>query len=365
MPECALASPASRQSRAFCRLLSLALAASGIACSSAKSGGGGPGDGGFGFGGDSSTRDAAELRKDAASVSRDGSSGKDATPKGPAGDAACGSSGGSDWCQTNAPTVSNTSHVLCDDFDNGMPDNLFNYTGLTRKSFVNTHYLSPYCALDARMGDGGGAASSGSFTTHPYTLVSVTGGATLAFDLFVPSGAACEGAVIGRVYVTPFNAETTHAATAWLTISGLGAGNAGASVYTLTLGAQIGPDGGAAGSPSSTPVLMQVAPRAADNGWTRVELDISSYAIGASPATLTGAASWLYPGDKKAQGTSAKGSATGVIAPAVGPGAGKAEAFFDVGVIPDPSTGMARSSCELFVDDVVSNVINLPDGGAP
>jgi hypothetical protein len=335
------------------RALGLILAFSAAACSSSSSGS--VDAGGFGVG-DSGATDSGKHDSGGGTNHKDAGATKDAAVKLP-GDASCGSKAGSDWCQTNAPMLTDTSSVLCDDFDIGTPSNIFNYTGLERSSFVDTHFQSPYCALRTFVGDGGGYASAGdaglnpvgSFTEHPYPLATGSGAATLAFDLFVPDAAACEGAVVGRLYVTDTAGVRSDALTAWVSISGLGAGTAGASNYAMNIGAQV-----AAGTSATSTKPVMVTPRAADKGWARISLDISAYSMAANPASIAGTVAWLYPGAKTAAATSSAVSASGsVMMPA-----GEGEMFFDVGVVGDPASGTAPAGCELFVDNFVSNITN-------
>ena len=318
-------------------------------------------DAGFGFGdNDSGTRDAGHEKKDTGAATK-----KDTGTTGPMpGDAGCGAALGSTWCQTNAPMLTESSNVICDDFDIGTLSNAYGYIGVGRSSYVGTHYVSPYCGLHTFIGDGGGYPSPGdagfapvgSFTEHAYTLVPGAASATLAFDLFVPSGvaagsAACEGAVVARFDVSGSATNSrADAATLWLSISDVNGSIDGGAGYTLTLNAQV--ETGASGGTVSS-VTTKVTPRASDHGWARLEINASAYSITKNPSSLAATASWFYPTDKTAQGTSTMAAATGSV---TSPTA-SAAAFFDVGVIGDPASGVAPGGCEVFVDNFVSNVI--------
>ncbi len=317
------------------------------ACGS--SGSGGPADGSFGFGNEGGKAEAGAHGDSGSDAGKDSS-------HPPPPDASCGATPPSDWCATNAPMAIKTSNVLCDDFDFGAPSSTFNFQGVTRSNFVNTGgYVSPYCALQATIGSGGGTTSTGAYTEHVYPLALSSATAKLAFDVLVPGGSACEGAVLGRFLGTSQAGSETDAAKAWLTLSGItGTGGAPATGYTISLTAQVGV-AGATGGPASSPVTITVAPRASDKGWVRLELDISAYTVAANPASVTGKVGWYYPGGTAAQSTSTAGTASGTLTWITDAGANAAAAF-DFGLIPDPTSAMAPSACTLYLDDVVSDI---------
>jgi hypothetical protein len=330
-------------------LLTSVLSLAALACSSSSSSG--QVDSGFGFGGgDSSTKDAhTEKQKDTGTTSPM----KDAGSTAPSGDAACGSSGGSDWCTKNAPMLTSSSSLFCDDFDEGVLSSDFNWPGVRASDLVNAHYVSPYCALRAALE--AGSPQKGAYSEHPYTLAPATAGATLAFDLFVPGGSSCEGVVVSRFYATVAQSGTNaDAINVWLTLSGIQGSGTSATSYTVSMRALVGDsgDGGVPGTVTA-PATLTVTPRTSDRGWARLAIDLSSYAI-ATPATVAGKFTWGYAGEAAAKATSSSISASGQLGTPLG---NDTQLEFDVGVVPDPSGPGVVTGCQLYVDDFVSNVI--------
>jgi hypothetical protein len=272
---------------------------------------------------------------------------KDATTKGI--DAGCGTRVGPDWCDTNAPALTTGSPVMCNDFDTGEISSLFGWMGVSKWSLVDTHYVSAYCALDVLVGDGGAPhPTQGSYTENPYTGAPGSGAATFAFDLLVPGGAACNGAVVGRFTANADGAVAGDALKGWLTISNIAGSGATATSYTLGLSLAVG----TAGTPSAA-VTVDVKPRSTDEGWARLGFDLSSYSFVTTSGAITGKATWGYRGETTTQGTStAAATASGTLTTTTQTGV----LLFDVGVLPDPTSKNAISGCELFVDDVVSNL---------
>jgi hypothetical protein len=88
-------------------------------------------------------------------------------------------------------------------------------------------------------------------------------------------------------------------------------------------------------------------------GWARIELDVKSYNISVNPAEVEALASWYIPGNPKVQGSTVAVSAGGTLPMASSLGAG-----MDVGLIPDPKTGVATAGCDILIDDVVSDISN-------
>jgi hypothetical protein len=270
-------------------------------------------------------------------------------PTTPLGDGSCGSYGGVDWCQQNAPDTTGASNVLCDDFDRGVLSSEFDWVNVTRQNLVNAQYVSPFCSLLAQFGDAGP-----SFTQHGYPSAPSSGGATIAFDLLVPGGGACNGAVIAYFVALP--GETPDGSIdAWLSVSDVSGSGSLASSYTVSLSGFVGatPADGGAGATISTPVTVSVTPRATDKGWARVELDITSYALAVSPtdSTAQGTVSWSYIGVATPEKTSSAMSLSGAIG-----STGTTNLDLDVGLFPNLVGGSAGGSCQVFVDNYVSNL---------
>jgi len=314
---------------AFC-LLSL------TACSSSS----GAPDGGSFSGMDSSTgMDVSTTTKSDSSVS------KDAGPK-MSLDAACGTPLGSDWCQVHAPVQGGTSMVLCDDFDKGVLSSAFPSEGITSANLVNTRYVSAYCSLSAQISPDAGmmGLEQGAFYEHSYNGVPAIGAATLAFDLYLP-GVTCEGAVVAFFVALP-GTMPTGALEGWLKLSGISS-----SGYTVTLHMSAGSIDSDAGT--ATPVSVMVAPSAADKGWARIELDMSTYTLAAAPTPTqgTGTVSWSHIGASTTAAVSAPTTVMGQIS-----AVNSTNIELDVGLLPDPSTTLAVAGCQVFVDDFVTNL---------
>ena len=278
------------------------------------------------------------------------------TPKG--GDGGCGSNGGSGWCVANASTATASSNLLCDDFDFGVltSGTGFGGQGITSADLVNTHYVSPYCSMTAYVNDGGTAAApAAAFTSHTYEQALGPASATIAFDLWIPGGTACEGASVAYFVAVPDD-NADGAVEAWLNISDIVGSGAMATSYSVSLRGFAGaaPGGTGMGATPTNPVTVKVTPASSDDGWARVELDVTKYALNVSPTPSTGAAvvSWFTVSNPKAVATSAAISMSGMISSA---GLGLVEA--DVGLLPDGVTGTTVSGCRIFVDNFVSNLI--------
>jgi hypothetical protein len=257
----------------------------------------------------------------------------------------CGApSGTPDWCSANTPSL---SPVLCDDFDQDDLSNLYTWVGVTLSDLVDTHYSSPFCALNAVAMPGDGGTGNGAYTEQPFTLVNGSGGATLAFDLFVPGGAACNGAVVGRVIGSAITSSMGEldAIKGWITLSDITGTGASATSYTagLTVGVS------ATGTPSA-PVTLTVSPRTSDEGWVRIDLDLSSFTVQSNPAALSGTLAWYYRDDKTVVATSKAVSGSGTLVATAQNGV----FVFDVGIIPDPTTKQLPAGCQLYVDNVVT-----------
>lgn len=268
----------------------------------------------------------------------------------------CGVAVGPSWCTTNAPTLTESSNVQCDDFDDGTLSNMYNWAGVAVRYLVNTRYVSPNCAMTTSDPASPGAPSlvSGAYTEHPYTDAPASATGTLAFHLFVPGGASCNGAVVGRFLGQGSSASgESDSVKLWLTVSNVAGSGASATSYDVALSAEVGAgaDGGAGGT-ATTSTPMTVTPLGSDNGWVTLGIDITGYSIAAA-GTVSATASWSYVTSKTPQKTTATTSATGAL---VSPG-GTPELAFDVGLAPDPATGMALTTCQLYIDNVVSNVI--------
>jgi hypothetical protein len=271
-------------------------------------------------------------------------------------DGGCGTTPATDWCTTNAPVETKNSNVQCDDFDVDDSLNMFGYTGVTAASWISGDYVSPYCALQTFVGDGGAPSATparGSYTEHAYPVVPGSGGLSLAFDVHVPTAAACNGVTVARVWVST-NDSVDLALKAWLKITNI-MGNGDATAFTLELLTQSGTqsDGGSGGALGSA-VTVDVSPNKA--GWARLAIDVGTYSISANSGTITATGEWYTPGDTAVAGKTPSETSSGNA----GPAGGEAEANMDVGVIPDPTTGIATSGCAIVVDDFVSNV--LPSG---
>ncbi len=270
------------------------------------------------------------------------------------GKKACGTPPPSDWCTSFAPVLSNGSNILCEDFDqNAALDGDYGYIGVTHGSWVGGNFISPYCALELDVPDGGNTLQ-GSYSYHAYPVISQsTGGLTAAFDVNVANTEACNGVTLARIWVSPHD-SITNAAMAWMNVTNIITSGVDKS-YTLNvyaLGATR-PDGGMQGTPSS-PASVTVTPGAA--GWARVELNVTSFSVSATSATIVAEASWNAAGDVKTEGlsSSAHVNSTGVLAAAPAEIVAGEVAF---GVLPDPTTGVAISGCEVLIDNAVSNYI--------
>jgi hypothetical protein len=266
-------------------------------------------------------------------------------------DGACGSNGGSGWCNTNAPAPTSDSLVACDDFDKNDLDPIYGFAGVSTLSLVNSHYVSAFCALQVIVSDGGvnHAMLSGSYTEHPYTAAPGTGGASLSFDLRVSSDSSCNNAIVGRFIGIGPVATSDDATKAWLTISNIEGSGSVATSYTLSLTVAVG-----TGATASAPVTVQVTPRASDDGWAHLGFDVSSYDFTTAAGAITAKPNWGYRGSTTQQGASATAaSATGTITAPGGHGA----VVLDVGLPPGPAPAYALTSgCELFVDDFVTDL---------
>jgi len=331
------------------------LAIAAVACSSSKAG---PADSGTFGGGDGATTshlDGGHPRDTGGgTTTKDSSTSKptDSGSGGP-GDAGCGTNGGSGWCQANAPTQTGGSMVQCDDFDLGSLSSAFSWTGVTRADLVATHYVSPYCALQAAVGDAGSAgAPNAAFTSHTTQGAPATGKATLAFDLFVPGGSSCEGAVVAYLVALPGNGAS-GAVDTWLKLSNITGTGDSATSYKVSASAFAGASPGSPGGATpSTPASVTVTPRASDKGWARLELDDAPYTIAVGPAdsSVSATVAWFDIGSTKAVATSTATSTKGVITTS-----GQTLLEFDVGVLPDAVTGVAVGGCQVFIDNFVSN----------
>jgi hypothetical protein len=309
-----------------------------LGCSSKN---GGKPDSGNLFGG------GPDASEEASSSKPDGGTKKDTGIPGEKNDGACGSVvAGPDWCQTNAPMETDESNVQCDDFDTGVLSSAYQWEGLTRSSFVNTRYVSPNCALSAAVT----ATSDIATTEHIYDSAPATGGATMAFDVYVP-GSSCEGVVVGWFNVIPGVTTPAGSLLAWIKLTSVTS-----SDYTATL--SIATSGGGK-FVSATPVSVHVTPRANDKGWARLELTVQSYTLAASPAATTGAGtiSWYAIGGKTAEATSSPINASGQIATVAAP-----DVNFYVGVLTDPGSGDALTGCQLTIDDFVTNLTAAAGG---
>lgn len=322
------------------------------ACSSSSAGGSSL-DSGFGFGGD----DASTSKHDGGSSGTHDSGGagsKDAQATKPS--TKCGAIVGPDWCQTNAPTLGSSSNVMCDDFDDGELNSVFNWPGVYAHDSVNTHYVSPNCALTTMSPVDSGLSPSirGTYTEHPYTAAPASAAGTLQFDLFVAGGSGCEGATVTRFLAYGPDATTEEdALKLWVTVSSISGSGESATSYALTLSANVGAsgDGGLAGSPTVSSTIT-VTPRASDDGWAQVNLDVASYAV-ASAGSVSGKASWTYVASKTTEAATSSVSATGTLMQYQG----ETQVVFDVGVAPDPATSMALTTCTLYLDNIVSNIV--------
>ena len=159
-------------------------------------------------------------------------------------------------------------------------------------------------------------------------------------------GIACEGAVVAFFVALPGGSMPTGALEGWLKLSSISS-----SGYTVTLNMTAGAvdaDGGTA-----TPVSVMVAPSAADKGWARIELDMSTYTLAASPTPTqgTGTVSWSHIGATTTAGVSAVATVMGQISALT-----STNVLLDVGILPDPSTEVALAGCQLFVDDFVTDL---------
>jgi hypothetical protein len=290
---------------------------------------------------DSSSAEASSSQKP------DAGSKKDTGIPGEKSDGACGSVvPGPTWCQTNAPMETDESNVLCDDFDTGVLSTAYQWEGLTQASFVNTRYVSPNCALSASVTTGSDIAT----TEHTYDSAPATGGATMAFDLYVP-GSACEGVVVGWVNVIPGVTTPAGSLLGWIKLT-----QVSSSDYTATLSMATSSGGK---FDSATPVSVHVTPRSSDKGWARLSLTVESYTLAATPTATTGAAtiSWYAIGGKTAEATSSAINASGQIATVAAP-----DVNFYVGVLTDPASGDALTGCELVIDDFVTNLTGASGG---
>jgi hypothetical protein len=328
--------------------LQVALAVSLVACSSSKS----TADSGSPFGPDDT---GSSAKKDA--KPRDtGTTKMTGVDAGGQYDGACGSNGESSWCVENSPT--STSMPMCDDFDSAELNNLYGWVGVTPASLVNTHYVSPFCALSVRVfGDGGGipfqqhGPFQGSFTEHSYTAAPGTGPSTSEFDLYLPNQPACEGAVIGRFSASGVAASAGDAAMAWLSVTGLQGSGATPSSYTLNLTVGVGQTGDGGLPTPSSPVTVVVTPQGSDGGWARVGIDVSSYTIGTAGA-ITAQPIWGYRGSTTVKGmSSTSATATGTLKELSMNGLVRV----DVGLPPGP-TGVSVAGCQLWVDDFLSQL---------
>jgi hypothetical protein len=187
-------------------------------------------------------------------------------PKMP-GDAGCGAKWGEDWCSINAPVLGASSNVTCDDFDTGALNPDLGWVGIFRRNFVDTHWVSPYCALHAYVADGG---APNTYTEHPKLGAPASGTATFAFDLFIPGGSTCANTAIARVLAWPGGDDDSHAAVLWVSVSNVAGSGSSATSYELSLTAGVGADAG-----QSTPVIINVSPRSQDNGWARGQVAAS------------------------------------------------------------------------------------------
>ena len=95
-----------------------------------------------------------------------------------------------------------------------------------------------------------------------------------------------------------------------------------------------------------------MTPRASDDGWAQVNLDVASYAV-ASAGSVSGKASWTYVASKTTEAATSSVSATGTLMQYQG----ETQVVFDVGVAPDPATSMALTTCTLYLDNIVSNIV--------
>ncbi len=275
-------------------------------------------------------------------------------------DAACGTAvpAAKDWCNLNAAMPTKNSNVYCEVFDTGQPlDGNYGYSeGVRRTSWVGHDYVSPYCALTTLLGDGG--SGYGAYSFHAYTVAPGAGTLSSSADILVPNTPACNGATISRIWVSPSD-QSSNAGMAWITVTNLQGSGAAPSGYTLQVYAQGGtrPDGGSGGGNVSNPQLVDVRPNV--DGWARISLELSTYTLSSTSVTLTAIASVNAAGDTKAAGllSSPKVTATGGFQSGL-PDTPGAET--DVGIIPNPTTGVPTFGCDVLIDDVVSNLVASP-----